>query len=74
MWLYKTEVGTFTIRKQDACHWGLWVDDDMLDSYMSPKAAADAVHNQRTGYYQWDSFKLVTKPPDLSEWEKAGFS
>jgi hypothetical protein len=73
MYLYKTEIGTFTIRKQDDVLWGLWINNDMLNSYRSPGHAADAVNNQLTGYYQWDSFDLVTVPPDLSEWEKAGF-
>ncbi len=71
MWFYKTEVGTFNIRKQfDGC-WGLWLDDGMLGSYLSPEAAADDVYTQSTGCYEWDSLQSVTEPMDLLDWEES---
>ena len=67
MWVYRTSVGTFSIRP---CNGGfnLWINDENLGHYTSAIAAADDVYMCATGHWPWDQRMIVDQPTDLSEW------
>ena len=72
MWIYKSSVGTFSIRKQSNGFWGPLIDNEALGAYNSPEGAADDVYTQHTGHDSWDLLPPVIEPTDLTEWEKRG--
>jgi hypothetical protein len=70
MWYYETRVGTFCIRPDpnELGSWLLCIDAVELGSYSSPELAASDVHNQSTGWDEWDMLEDATTPTDLDEW------
>lgn len=51
-------------------NFGLFINDNLLGSYISPHAAADDVYHHFTGFDYWDELTyLDDEPYDLSFWE-----
>lgn len=73
MWVYRSPVGTFCIRRLQNGFYCLMRDDVILECSDNPQAEADNFYMQVTGCSAWDSFDVsgVDVPRDLSEWEPA---
>lgn len=66
MWVYRTTVGTFSIRPYRGGY-GLYVADEYLGWYHSPRAAADDVFMCATSYWHGiENLLLCTLPIFLS--------
>lgn len=70
MWLFRSNVGVFKIVCQPDGRYALYIDDDFLDAYVGPEAAADDVMMRYTGYAPWDNQFTITGPYGLNAWEK----
>lgn len=71
MWIFDTEkAGVFWIRfdPRGGGRFLLGVDDEELNLYYSPEAAADDVFMQATGWPAWDSLEPPKKPESLDDW------
>ena len=69
---YRSPVGVFWIRPQPNSGGRFWlgIDDERLGSYHSPRAAADDVYCQATGWSEWDLLRRPNAPTDITEWER----
>ena len=67
---YKTRFGTFIIKPllDSPERVGLWMDDELLGTYHSPRSAADDVYTQHSNHDGWDAQPPVIEPADLTEW------
>jgi hypothetical protein len=72
LFTYDTPLGTFWIRPEPAGRVQLGVDKLKLRTYASPKAAAEAVRNQSTGYEDWDRAVGIVVPFGLEKWKTGG--
>ena len=51
-------------------NFGLFINDNLLGTYISPHAGADDVYHHFTGFDYWDELTyLDDEPYDLSFWE-----
>lgn len=67
-WVYKTNLGTFSIVPARQGGFDLWIGDEHLGHYTTPHQAADDVYTCTTGHYPWDCLAPVTEPSGLDEW------
>ncbi|MFB3925033.1 MAG: hypothetical protein ACE14T_03185 [Syntrophales bacterium] len=72
VYIYRTEVGTFTIEPDAECpgKFMLCIGGMWLDSYETAEDARAALCRQCTGWHDWDRLACPESPPDLKEWEK----
>ena len=72
MWIYNSEAGVFWIRfvPRGRGAFILGIEGMELGSYSSAEEAAEDVYLQETGFPPWDSAAQVSKPADISEWER----
>ena len=71
MWHLKTKLGTFWVVEANndlKDRYFLGVNDQELGSYNDLDLAAKDVHEQATGYLQWDSQAKVKAPDNISQW------
>ncbi|GGG19525.1 hypothetical protein GCM10007425_12480 [Lysinibacillus alkalisoli] len=69
MYIYKSCVGTFTIRMTTEGY-GLFIGSELLGNYQSAIQAADEVYTHTTGYDSWDDLDgEIDAPTDISAWE-----
>lgn len=70
MYIYNSEIGRFEIRQIEHKRYDLWINEEMLGSYVSAERAAEDVANFDTDYVEWDKLKneLENVPSDLSQW------
>jgi hypothetical protein len=69
LFTYDSPLGTFWIRPEPAGRVQLGLDKLKLRTYASPKAAAEAVRNQSTGYEEWDRANGILLPSGLEKWK-----
>lgn len=69
---YNSEIGIFEIRELAHERYELWIGEELLGVYKSPKYAANDVANFDTDYPEWDKFKNKHEnfPATLDEWNK----
>jgi hypothetical protein len=71
---FKSEAGTFWIRREKDGDWSLSIADDdevePLGYYKSPFDAADDICNRQTGLREWDRDESGKAPASLTEWKK----
>ncbi len=65
----QTDVSTFEILKEPLGMWDLWVDGMPTLTFPTAEEAAQAVHDQNTGYIVWDELETHDAPSDLSGWQ-----
>lgn len=72
IYAYNTDIGTFEIRKVADRRYELWIEDEQIDIYENPEAAAADVADFNTGYIEWDRFENEERnvPSDLGEWSR----
>ena len=70
MWRYRTDIGTFWIRKNIAGEYELWLNEDLLGACGDAAEAARRVSNCTTGYSGWDCRGQVKEPQNLKGWAK----
>lgn len=69
MWHLRTKQGTFWVVEEPKSHkYYLGVDDDELGVYDNAELAAKDVHDQVTGYPQWDCLSRIKAPENLANW------
>lgn len=73
MWYLKTKLGIFwvapiAVEKEEKYYLG--VNDQELGIYTDAEQAARDVHEQRTGFYKWDSEARISAPEHISEWKE----
>jgi hypothetical protein len=68
MWYFYSPVGTFIISSDPGGGYGLWLDNDHLNTYIGPDAAVEAVFRHDTGCLPWDDLTDVEGPADLGFW------
>ena len=70
MWYLKTKMGTFWVveseDKTQGCYLG--VGNDEIGVYHDPEQAANVVHDQATGYLNWDLMPRVEVPKHIGQW------
>ena len=73
MWIYRSPVGAFCIKRLPDGSYGLMRDSAVLECSDNPQTEADNVYMPVTGCSVWDSFDAsgIDVPRDLSEWESA---
>ena len=54
MWVYRSPIGPFVIRRAGDGKYELWHDSECYGRYMDPVAAADDVYTHHTGCHRWD--------------------
>ncbi len=69
MWRFMTRLGILRIQKLPNSRFGLYLDTDLVNSFHSAEAAAEAVYRCSTGHYAWDISGPVIVPKDLNDWE-----
>lgn len=75
LFTYPSPLGTFWIRPEPAGRVRLGMEQQQLQTYASPRAAADAVSQQKTGYAPWDSADVGIVPRSLNQWKRgAGYA
>lgn len=75
LFTYSSPLGTFWIRPEPAGRVRLGLDQQQLQTYASPRTAADAVAQQKTGYPPWDSADPGLVPHGLNKWKHgAGYA
>ncbi|HIW08425.1 MAG TPA: hypothetical protein H9890_03360 [Candidatus Faecalibacterium intestinigallinarum] len=70
MWIYRSPIGPFVIRRARDGYYELWHGSECYGRYINPVAAADDVYLQHTGCDQWDDLNISNAPTDLGEWER----
>jgi hypothetical protein len=70
MYSYETIYGVFSIVEDPRGWYALFLNEEKLGSYPSPRSAAETVSAQSTGSAAWDLQQDAFVPPDLSEWSK----
>ena len=70
MWVYRSPIGPFVIRRAGDGKYELWHDSECYGRYMDPVAAADDVYTHHAGCHRWDDLNVPDEPTDLGEWEK----
>ncbi len=70
MWHLKTKKGVFWIipLKHVNDQFLLGVNDEELAFYTGVEQAAQAVHNQVTGFLKWDCESEIQAPLHITEW------
>jgi hypothetical protein len=68
MWYFYSPVGTFTIARNSSGGYVLWIDNEQLNTYIGPEAAAEAVRLKNTGFKSWDDLENVEAPANLNQW------
>ncbi len=71
LFTYVSPLGTLWIRPEPAGRVRLGFEREQLRTYASPRAAAEAVAQQKTGYQPWDLAEAAMVPSGLTRW-KAG--
>lgn len=75
LFTYSTQLGSFWIRPEPAGRVRLGFEQNQLRTYPTPRAAAQAVAEQKTGYEPWDSGEHALIPTDLTKWKTgAGYA
>lgn len=75
LFTYLTPLGMFWIRPEPAGRVRLGFDGEQLGTYSSPRAAVDAVAQQKTGYQPWDLAEHPVVPGGLTKWKTgAGYA
>ena len=72
MWHLRTKLGVFRVTpliEGGSQKFFLGVNDQELGIYSDAEKAARDVHDQCTGYYQWDSHPKVRAPEHIAEWQ-----
>jgi len=71
-YLYRTQVGTFSIEPDDTGNeaWKLCIGGIWLASFGTPEEAASALPRRDTGWRDWDTLDSHRVPADLTEWEE----
>ncbi|HSU31276.1 MAG TPA: hypothetical protein VLJ11_08570 [Bryobacteraceae bacterium] len=72
LFTYDSPLGTFWIRPEPAGRVQLGIDKLKLRTFTSPKAAAEAVRSQSSGYEEWDRASGILVPSGLEKWKTAG--
>ncbi len=68
MWRYRTDIGTFWIRRNVAGMYELWLNELLLGACDEADYAAERVGNCTTGYSGWDCRGQVKEPRSLQGW------
>ena len=67
----KTDIAVFEIKTEPLGLWDLWINSMPTLTFASPKDAANAVIDKKTGYSVWDSQeKKFGCEYSLKNWEK----
>jgi hypothetical protein len=69
MWFFKSGFGYLKIQKLANSRYGLYINDELVTSFHSPEAAAEATFTCKTGYEHWDNNGPVIMPEDLTDWQ-----
>lgn len=73
MWHLKTRLGTFWVVEEGVedtkeGKYFLGINDEELGAYSDANSAAKDVHDQSTGYFNWDCQSKIKAPDDLQDW------
>lgn len=69
LFTYESPIGTFWLRPEPAGRVQLGLDRRKLQTYSSPKEAARAVAERRTGEERWDEATEMVAPAGLHKWK-----
>ncbi|CAG5016276.1 hypothetical protein DYBT9275_05518 [Dyadobacter sp. CECT 9275] len=71
IYYFKSKYGLFSIRPQPgADRVQLFLNEEILGSYVNAASAAEDVYIQETGYFEWDYQTDVGRPITLADWHK----
>ncbi len=68
MWRYRSEIGTFGIRRGESGEYELWLNENLLGACDGPDQAARHVATCTTGFTGWDCKGSVKEPNSLNGW------
>ena len=70
-YLLKTDIANFEIKIEPLGLWDLWINSMPTLTFASPRDAANAVIEKKTGYSVWDSQeKKFGNEFSIDNWEK----
>jgi len=70
-YLLKTDIANFEIKIEPLGLWDLWINSMPTLTFASPRDAANAVIEKKTGYLVWDSQeKKFGNEFSIDNWEK----